>query len=181
MDVPLHEGFPVAPTSRAKIRMHAQHARGVLKLPDGKLNIPRLLDVLSGFSIDYDVFDITSAPVPMSVEACYIPETRTIYIRDSVFKQMVEGGQRAVFTIGHELGHAILGHRRTYNRQTSAEVPIYCNSEWQANQFGAEFTMPLDQIKRRVLLTPEALSSYFGVSPAAARVRLEDLRRKNEL
>ena len=181
MDMPLHEGFPVAPRKRTDIRAIAQNARDVLQLPSGKLDSPRLLDVLSAeYGVHYDIFDKQSAPVPMEVEACYVPEDMTIYIRDSVFDQMAKGGQRAVFTIGHELGHAVLAHRRTYNRQVSA-VPIYCNSEWQANTFAAEFTMPLSEIRFRELHTAEAISNFFGVSPAAAATRLTDLRKRGEL
>ncbi|MBS3018700.1 hypothetical protein DJFAAGMI_01432 [Comamonas sp. PE63] len=181
MDMPLHEGFPVAPRKRVDIRELAQHVRNVLQLPSGRLNSPRLLDTLSAhFGVHYDIFDKQSAPVPMEVEACYVPEDMTIYIRDSIFDQMARGGQRAVFTIGHELGHAVLAHRRTYNRQLK-DTPIYCNSEWQANTFAAEFTMPLLEIQKRSLRTPEAISTFFGVSPAAATTRLTDLRKKGEL
>lgn len=181
MDVPLHEGFPVAPRSKRDIRDAAIHARRILKLPEGRLNIPKLLDDLTEYGLYYDVFDATSAPVPANVEACFVPEDMTIYIRDSVFEQMARGGQRAVFTIGHELGHALLAHRRTYNRQLVTTVPRYCNSEWQANIFSAEFTMPLDQIHKHCLRTAEAIAGFFGVSTAAARVRLEELAAKGEL
>lgn len=133
MDIPMHEGFPVAPSSRVKIRAHAVHARKVLGLPPGRLDMPRLLDNLTNYSIDYDVFDRHAAPVPKEVEACYVPEERTLYIRDTVYEQMCSGGQRSVFTLGHELGHAVLAHRRTLNRQMASSVPTYCNSEWQAN------------------------------------------------
>lgn len=180
MEVPLHEGFPVAPLSRARIREAAIHARRVLKLGDGRIDLPRLLDVLSEYGIHYDVFDAASAPVPREVEACWVPEDRTLYIRDSVFEQMCCGGQRAVFTVGHELGHALLAHRRTLNRQTVADVPIYCNSEWQANFFSAEFTMPLEEILRYDLNTATKVSAHFGVSPKAAGIRLGDLTQKNE-
>ncbi|MGJ7497186.1 ImmA/IrrE family metallo-endopeptidase [Variovorax sp. RT4R15] len=181
MDVPLSQGFPVAPQSRAGIRSAAVHARKVLGLPHGRLNIPKLLDTLTNYTIYYDVFDRESAPVPIEVEACWVPEDRTIYIRDTVFREMVNGGQRAVFTIGHELGHAILGHSRTYNRLSVANVPIYSNSEYQANLFGAEFTMPLEQIRRFGLQSAEEISRVFGVSIVAARVRISELARKGEL
>jgi hypothetical protein len=181
MDIPLHEGFPVAAASRRHIRDVAIHARSVLGLPEGRINIPRLLDDLTQRGLYYDVFDRHSAPVPSAVEACYIPEDRTIYIRDSVFEQMCRGGQRAVFTLGHELGHALLAHRRTQNRQSVAAFPVYCNSEWQANCFSAEFTMPLEEIRKHNLITAEGLARHSGVSPAAARIRLQDLEGRGEL
>lgn len=181
MDVPLHEGFPVAPLSRVRIRDAAVHARSVLKLPPGRIDLPRLLDRLSDYGIYYDVFDVESAPVPREVEACWVPEDRTLYIRDSVYDQMAKGGQRAVFTVGHELGHAVLAHRRTYNRQLVRGLPIYCNSEWQANRFSAEFTMPIAEIYQFSLYSAQAIADHFGVSPAAASIRLKDLEQKNEL
>lgn len=181
MKPPLHEGFPVAPSSRLKIRAAAQHARRVLDLPPGRIHIARMLDDLTRFGIYYDVFDRTSAPVPPEVEACYIPEDRTLYIRDTVYGEMVRGGMRAVFTFGHEMGHAVLAHRRTLNRQSIDSVPVYSQSEWQANCFSAEFTMPLDEILRFGLFTSEKIADFFGVSPAAAGVRLRNLEEKGEL
>lgn len=176
----MHEGHPVAPMSRLAIRKAAQHARTVLGLPDGRINTPRFLDQLTPFGIYYDVFDRTSEFVPAGVEACYIPEERTLYIRDTVYDDMCKCGPRAQFTIGHELGHAILAHRRTYNRQ-SEPVPIYCNSEWQANAFAAEFVMPILEINARKLHTAEAISKHFGVSMAAARNRLQSLEKNREI
>lgn len=181
MTTSLHEGFPVAPSSRLKIRAAAQHTRKVLGLPPGRINIPRLLDDLTRYCIYYDVFDQSSCPVPREVEACYVPEERTLYIRDTVYAEMERGGMRAVFTLGHELGHALLAHRRTLNRQSIAGVPVYSQSEWQANVFSAEFTMPLNEIIQNGLTTPELIANFFGVSPAAARIRLNDLDQKGEL
>ncbi|WP_313569397.1 ImmA/IrrE family metallo-endopeptidase [Comamonas terrigena] len=181
MDMPLHEGFPVAPRKRVDIRAVAQNARSILELPPGKLDWQPLLDKLStNYGIHYDIFDKHSAPVPMAVEACFVPGPMTIYIRDSVFDQLASGGQRATFTMGHELGHVLLAHQRTHNRLTR-DVPIYCHSEWQANIFAAEFTMPLPEIQKRSLRTAEAISNFFGVSPAAATTRLADLRKKGEI
>lgn len=181
MNMPLHEGFPVAPSSRLKIRAAAQHTRKVLGLPPGRINIPRLLDELTQYGIYYDVFDKSSGPVPPEVEACYVPEERTLYIRDTVYDEMEQGGMRAVFTFGHEMGHALLAHRRTLNRQSIVGVPVYSQSEWQANRFSAEFTMPLDQILERGLQTAYQLSAFFGVSPKAAQIRLDDLEHHSEL
>lgn len=176
-----HQGYPVAPRSRRDIEAAATHARRVLGLPDGRIDIPKLLDQLTQYGIQYDVFDSHSSPLPREVEACYSPSDQTLYIRDSIYAEMVRGGQRAIFTFGHELGHAVLAHRQGFNRQV-ASVPRYCQSEWQANVFAAEFTMPKDQINQYVLRTPEAIAQFFGVSLAAARVRHNDVfNREREM
>ncbi|MDR0216746.1 MAG: ImmA/IrrE family metallo-endopeptidase [Comamonas sp.] len=177
----LHEGFPVAPRKRVHIRAAAQNAREVLSLPAGKLKWLPLLDLLSAkYGIHYDIFDKLTAPVPMEVEACFVPADMTIYIRDSVFDQLAIGGQRAGFTMGHELGHALLAHQRTLNRLTK-DVPTYCNSEWQADTFSAELIMPLQDIRQHGLCSVEAIANFFGVSNAAANRRLSELRRHGEL
>lgn len=167
--------------SRVRIREGAVHARGVLGLPEGRIDLARLLDELSAYGIHYDVFDTATAPVPPEVEACWVPEDGTLWLRDTVYDQIAKGGRRAVFTVGHELGHAVLAHRRTLNRQSSADVKIYCNSEWQANLFSAEFTMPLAEILKYRLFSPREVADRFGVSLVAAEVRLADLRKKGEL
>lgn len=41
--------------------------------------------------------------------------------------------------------------------------------------------MPLDEILRFELLTTDKITDFFGVSPAAASVRLSDLEEKREL
>ena len=179
-DLPMHEGHAVAPLSRASIKKTAQHARKVLGLPDGRIDTPRFLDDLTSFGIYYDVLDRSSDMMPAGVEACYVPEERTLYIRDTIYDAMCRCDPRAQFTIGHELGHAILAHRRTYNRQVGA-IPVYCNSEWQANTFAAEFVMPVDEINRRVLHAPQAIASHFGVSISAAKNRLSFLEKNREI
>src|SRR5689334_13740988 len=108
MDMPLHEGFPVAPRRRLDIRDAAVHARSVLQLPDGRIATTKLLDRLTLYGINYDVLDDGDWPAAREVEACYYPEERTLYLRTSVYREMARGGQRAVFTLGHELGHAVL-------------------------------------------------------------------------
>src|SRR5438270_9702395 len=117
----LQDGFPVPPLSKLKIRAAAINARKVLGLGRGRIDIPRLLDRLSvEYGIDYDVVDDHSGELPRGVEACYVPEDRILYIAASIYREMCTGGQRAVFTVGHELGHIVLAHRRTLNRLRAA-------------------------------------------------------------
>lgn len=173
----MHEGFSVPPLRKQAIVNAAQHARKVLALPDGAIDAGRLLDQLTVFGIYYDVLDRAVDFMPAGVEACYLPEDRTIYIRDAVHAQMCRPGTRAQFTLGHELGHAVLAHRRTFNRQ-AANVPIYCNSEWQANTFAAEFLMPVELVKKHQLSCAADIADYFGVSQAAARNRWESIAKE---
>jgi hypothetical protein len=173
----LQTGFRVAPQSTLKIRQIALNTRAALGLPEGRIQLDRLLERLHGYGIVPDVFDSASAPVGQGIEACWVPESQTLYIRDSVYADACRGGTRATFTLSHELGHIVLAHKRTTNREVpGVAMPPYENSEWQANTFGAEFSMPLPAIMQRNLWTPTALAGYCGVSVQAAEIRIQKLR-----
>lgn len=171
----LQTGFRVAPQSTEKIRQIALNTRQALELPDGRLDLPKFLERLHTFGIVVDIFDAESAPVDQSIEACWVPEQATLYLRDFVYADACKGGTRATFTISHELGHIVLAHKRTINREHAAAIPIFQNSEWQANAFASEFAMPLPSIQELGLFTPQQISKYFGVSLQAAEIRLEKL------
>lgn len=178
----LQTGFRVAPQTKKAIRQIAANARSALGLPAGRVNWAAFLEKLHSYGIVVDIFEASSAPVGQGIEACWIPESNTLYIQDAVYADAVRGGARATFTIAHELGHILLAHRRTINRvQESSPMAIWENSEWQANTFAAEFAMPLTTIRSIPLCTATQIASYFGVSLQAAEVRLRKLRADGEI
>jgi Zn-dependent peptidase ImmA (M78 family) len=80
--------------------------------------------------------------------------------------------KRQRFTIAHELGHICLGHVSDGEEQ-----------EQQANQFACELLMPelvvlALQCRLSRSLTADEVGELFGVSKAAAAVRLRQLSRK---
>ena len=178
----LQTGFRVPSQTKKTIRRIATNARAALGLPAGRVNWAAFLEELHSYGIVVDIFEASSAPVAQGIEACWVPESNTLYIQDAVYADAVRGGTRATFTIAHELGHVLLAHRRTINRvQETSSVAIWENSEWQANTFAAEFAMPLATIKNRSLLTVRQIADYFGVSQQAAEVRLRKLRADGEI
>lgn len=85
---------------------------------------------------------------------------------------------RDAFTIGHELGHYFLHTDLTkdgtaiFNRRGSSL------REREANWFAAELLMPCEQFKKvasELQFDPVRIAMHFGVSGAAARVRLSVL------
>lgn len=172
----LQTGFEVPPQSTLTIRNAALKVRQVLGLPDGRFDQGRLLEKLHEFGIVLDVFDNSNAPVGQGVEACWVPESRHLYIHDRVYKDACQNGTRSMFTISHELGHIVLAHQRPISRQIQRnEIPVYANSEWQANTFASEFAMPLPIMIREKLHSAPQTASFFGVSAQAAEVRLKKL------
>lgn len=179
---PLH-GFRVPPTSVQHIRLVADHARQVLEIGEhvGALNIGYLLERLTEYGITYDVLEESEMP-HLDVEACCIPERLLICIREDVYIKACENECRARFTIIHEFGHVILGHQRTINREALASPPkTYCDSEWQANQFAAEFLMPLEVIKKHGISSPSQIELFFRVSQKAAQKRISQLNKRREI
>jgi Zn-dependent peptidase ImmA (M78 family) len=171
----LQMGFRVPGQSIPAIRKIAWNARQALGLADGRIDLAPFLERLIDYGIVLDVFDTMADPVGDGIEACWVANTRTLYLRDTVYADACRGGNRATFTICHELGHILLAHQRTTNRERPGPIPIYANSEWQANTFAAEFAMPLPLMNRRALWTADVVSSFFGVSMKAASIRLQKL------
>lgn len=168
----------VRPRSRGDIREEAVRARRVLNLPPGPIDCEYLIEELFKFGVIVDV--VEPGVLPPGVEATYEPApSSTFYIRQDVYDDMCKGSGRGLFTLGHELGHIVLGHRRgALNRTVSyRSIPAYRNSEWQADAFSGEFTMPLDEIVSKDLFTVEKLAAHFRVSERAAAVRLSVLKQ----
>lgn len=177
-------GFRVAGRGVADIRVSADNVRRVLDVGDAPqdIDIGLLLDLLSvKYSITYDVLEPEEMPYP-DVEACWDPESMTMHIRSDVFEGACWNDPRGRFTVLHELGHGLLGHRRTINRARIVSKPeIYEDSEWQANQFAAEFLMPLETIQKHGLLTASEIQMHFNVSYQAAARRVNQLTKRGEL
>jgi hypothetical protein len=177
--VEITTGFRVPAQSTMRIQQIALNTRQTLALPDGRINLTQVLENLYPIGIILDVVDTENTPVGQSIEACWVPEQATMYIRDHVYEDACKGGTRATFTIAHEIGHIVLAHKRTTNRDTSKQFPIFENSEWQANTFAAEFSMPITSITKERLDTPQKIANFFGVSLQAAEIRLKKIEQSN--
>lgn len=177
-------GFRVAGLKVADIRLSADNVRNILRIGDAPqdMDMGLLLDQLSvNYGITYDALEPEEMPYE-DVEACWDPDTVTMHIRLDVFEKACSNDPRARFTVMHELGHGLLGHRRTINRSGNDRKPeIYEDSEWQANQFAAEILMPLDVMRRERLNTACKVENHFNVSSQAAAKRIKQLSQRGEL
>lgn len=177
-------GFRVAGRSIPDIRCSADNVRRVLAIGDAPQDIDMglLLDRLSiQYGITYDVLEPEDMP-HLDVEACWEPESVTMHIRADVFEKACRNDPRARFTVVHELGHGLLAHRRTINRTGNGQaIKAYEDSEWQANQFAAEFLMPLNAMKSLGLSKALEIEMHFNVSSQAAARRVAQLAKRGEI
>jgi len=175
------KGFRVPGKRISDIRLVAERARGALGITF-PIRLGHFLEHLSNYSITVDVLEDGGTGLPAGIEACWIPETLTLCLTQRVYEKACRNDPRALFTVFHELGHALLGHRRTLNREPpDVEIKVFEDSEWQANQFAAEILMPVEEIWRRNLKTEYDLTAAFGVSTEAARIRVDRLKRSGEM
>lgn len=179
------QGFLVNPLSINKIREVAMYASDILKLPETPVDMGSFLESLVKLEITFDVIDSSDMPGLLShSEACCIPERRIIYLTTETYLSACANDPRARFTIFHELGHFFLVHNRKFHRDQDVsriEPKLFLDSEWQANQFAAEITMPLHVILRDNLKSPFKIESRFGVSQAAAMARYNKLLARKEI
>lgn len=174
-------GHIVAPCSAKDIRESAKRAHKILCLPEGAASLPHFLESLAGFGITVDVLEEEDATLMMAgVEAMCMPETATIVLTPSTYEAACRNDPRTRFTIFHELGHFVLQHNKVFGR-CNVEAKPYLDSEWQADQFSAEITMPLHIILNKNLFRASEIANFFGVSFSAASYRLKQLRQKNEI
>lgn len=170
-------GYIVSPLGTNSIRDKALYIRSILGLTKEPVDLEIFLEQLSDYGITIDVVNDDDMPgFSNHSEACCIPETATIYLTEETYQKACINDPRTRFTIFHELGHLLLGHSRELHRaDIKKNVKPYQDSEWQADQFAAEMTMPLDIIYGSELFTVEKIKSQFGVSDSAAIVRYKQL------
>lgn len=175
-------GFKVPGRKIVEIRQAAASVRALFGVTGAHFDAERTLEALSRYSVTLDVVEDGDRELPRDVEACWVPDTVTLYIKGSVYRAACRREARALFTVAHELGHLALAHRRgAFNRETNVRCEIWEDSEWQANQFAAEFLMPLDLIRQAGLRSAAQIEQMFGVSAQAAETRFNKLRAKNEI
>lgn len=83
--------------------------------------------------------------------------------------------RRLNFTLGHELGHIMLGHLAIPSElKTPEEKEI---EEYEADEFAAQVLMPENLILSANFISPIEVANYFNVSSQAIWKRLNNLKK----
>jgi hypothetical protein len=173
-------GYRVPPLKIANIRTHALAVRGKLVASnDAFFGMEHFIESLINYGITCDVVD--EDELPFGIEACCVPERLLITFSNTTYEKACNDDPRARFTVIHELGHILLAHTRTFNRDRGGKIEAYEDSEWQADQFAAEFLMPLTHIVANGFKTADELILNYQVSAPAAERRIAQLNKRNEL
>ncbi|MFC5419334.1 ImmA/IrrE family metallo-endopeptidase [Bosea eneae] len=112
-------------------------------------------------------------------EAQWDSQGKRLLMSEAVFQAANRGEGRALMTVAHEVGHALLGHEGNLNRgpagSRAERVSAKLRSmEYQARRYAAAFLIPDTPAVRQ--LDASALSQRYRVSMSAAIVRHSELR-----
>jgi hypothetical protein len=156
--------YEANPMSIEKIRDFASAVRRILGIRvDEPIDFEYHLDLLSlkfaEANFNYIVVPDGHGHFSEKIEAYTNTKTGDIFIKESVYKELKIPNSRSNFTVAHEVGHYFLHHLlgAVLPRGTKPEK-VYLNPEWQADQFAAEYLMPLKGIKN---LTIDELTDDF--------------------
>jgi len=101
-----------------------------------------------------------------------------IFVRESLYQDVLKWSGRARFTLAHELGHLVMHPEAPLPRMVATNRPAPIDEynragEWQANKFATFFLMP-EHIVRQ-FASPEEMAEHCKVSLEAARHRFKEV------
>lgn len=164
------EGIEVNPRSRADLRRFAKIVRSLTGVPETeKFPILEFLEMVLPKIFDDFVLEIVPKNEMGNKHGETRPKRHLIRLREDVYDGACAGNGRDLYTVAHEIGHLFL-HTGDYSfaRREGQSIPLYKNSEWQADAFAGELLMPCVAIKG---MSPEEIELRYGVSMTAARVQ----------
>ena len=94
-------------------------------------------------------------------------------IRQDVYERAIQGVPRDIFTIAHEIGHAILHDdiEEIALARNDEEIKPFENPEWQANTFAGELIAPSDSV---IGLKIEEIANIYNCSLQVAEIQLNN-------
>lgn len=167
--------YEANPRSIEQIRFLAKIARTIINVDiHEEMNLLNVLDLMcfkfKHKKFSYEIVADDDKTFSEDEEAHTDISIGKIYIKESVYCDLKTPYSRSNFTIAHELGHFYLHHISGFVLpRTTKPDKVYLNPEWQADQFAAEFLMPLEGIKD---LSSDEIMDKYNVSRQAAETRI---------
>ena len=171
----MESSYKVKPLSRSSIRNVAKYIRKICGIQD-KQEFPVI--VFMEFILDkFDyIYDICHKSELKSEYAKTIPSEKIIQIREDVYERAIQGIPRDIFTIGHEIGHAILHDdiKEIALARADEKINAFENPEWQANTFAGELIAPSDTLKD---MTIEEIMNTYNCSLQVAEIQYSNCNK----
>jgi hypothetical protein len=144
-------------------------------------------------------YGVESLPLGFEAHAHFSSDEGAIVVAmaEETYGDLEAGVPRALFTLAHEIGHAVLHAQELVDRglgppsaaslaRPVAAHRIFLDTEWQANGFASALLIPAEGLRflenGGANLDEFLLQEQFSVSRVAAEVRLKTYRaRRHEL
>lgn len=172
-------GTRVARRSHLEIRDIALGARKVLGIDGARIDMIDLLE----YGLDSHGIRYHYAPDEEMGEdiARWVPSQGRIVVALSAYESLSKGEPDHHLLIPHEFGHSVLAHESSFGWAIAdPHHPLVEDSEWQANVFAFEFTMPFN-IVQRMCQSVVDITKVFGVTDRDASVRALMLRTERAI
>lgn len=191
--VPLVEGRSIE-----AIRQRAYWLLGRMGIQRGKAATPHDFLRYCEHQLEDDLGVAFAVAYRSEIGAFGLCDGEELTLRDDVYQTLANGGGgHALFTVAHELGHAVLHARNLILMRHGLSLgtvfradthKVFQDPEWQANTFAAEASMPLHAVIEQVqgieapaFILANRLQDAMHVSQAAARIRVKQLIEKGWL
>jgi len=177
----IENDFIVPPRRWDEIGDIADIFRSKLGLADvPKVPVIEVLEQVLDNGLNLVRLEISTAAEMKGAEGYTSPDGKSIMLRGDVYESACMGDGRARFTVGHEIGHWALHTNIPLCRAKHGEsLPPYRLAEPQANQFAAEFLMPVRFMTSQDDV--DLVMKRHGVSREAAANRLHQLKKRGKL
>ena len=157
-------------------RKRAEQILEAVGIREAAVDVHRVAEFLGFTVIEFDFPDATAGLT--FIEG----EVKTIGVNSK------HARVRQRFSIGHELGHYLMGHENydhgaTYVEERPSFLDPQHRQEVEANEFSAQLLMPPTMLKRDVSeigLDSAALAKRYEVSEQAMWIQLIDLGRAKQ-
>ena len=131
----------------------------------------------NGYLRDYVCLPDCEIP---DAEAKFVPDERTIYLRQSTYDSAERDEPHARFTVVHEISHCAFNHQYVRKRGITVgafekKVSSISRDEKQADKLAAALLAPSHKVQFTLETTSQQLTQRFGLSSEMADIRIEEL------
>ncbi|AXP37780.1 TPA: ImmA/IrrE family metallo-endopeptidase [Haemophilus influenzae] len=171
-----NDGFSVSPMSKKQIDSITQAIREIAA-KCGWVDSNGAVDIVSLLEFGYEKFRIIPDHEMAGALGLTLP-TGEILLRESVYNGACYGNGRDRFTVAHELAHGVLHKEQIgFARPVDHNTKIYCNAEWQANEFAGRLLLPDSCIKQHSGRSISEIAGLFQISYECAEIRISKYRK----
>lgn len=172
------DGVEVPPCSIVKLRGVATQIRKSLNLSDdAPFPIAYFIEYVLPKLYNNFALEVLPERILGEKHGETFPNKHLMRLREDVYIGLCEGNGQHRFTGAHECAHLIYHEEipLALARRSAKNLPVYRNSEWQADTLAAELLMPYNAVKE---MNAEQIEVYYEVSRSAAKCRRDKIDKE---